>query len=246
MPVTDNTSLQRNALAKSIGKAALHALFPKDFEYYLVAFELVNETGTVDYFSFPIMPKSIRESLPELNNIKKTAGGVVALDNETFVPTSISLSGTFGRKFKILIRGAQIELLGFRFSNDSGKFGITKPGAIENVTPSFSSFAKTGYGCIKILESMKEKSRQAGYKLYFYNSILGNNYVVKFEEFTHSQDESSSNMLPQYNISLKSLAPLSAIEGRGGLVDMAKNTGIGVVQKGLNNSFTDVKKSLGF
>ena len=219
-----------------LGKAGINAAYPNDFEYYMVAFELIDSKGrSVDYFSFPVLPNNIKESQPELNNIKKTAGGIVVIDNDSFIPTEISLSGTFGRKFKFILDTNRLSFGGLSLSKDGGL----------KATNEFSSFAKTGYGAIKMVENIKRKSRSLdnfgkSHRLIFYNPVLGNNYIVKFVDFSHSQDIESSNMLPNYDISLRSIGVLGSDST---LLDLAINLGSGVVQKAINGAFSRSKRA---
>lgn len=229
-----------------LGRVGLNALFPKDFEAYLIALQLCNSKGdTVDYFSWPILPDEIRESHPELTLIRKTIGGVYVLKNTTFNPRQISLGGTFGKRFKILLNNSPVSFAGFSLSQKNGKYNISPPNFLGQKIPEFSSFAKTGYGCVKILESMKEKSKQLDengkpHILYFYNPILGNNYQVEFTNFTHMQDVNQHNMLPAYNIQLTAVAPLDSLFGYS-LKSALKNLSIGVLQKGANEIAVNLK-----
>ena len=85
----------------TLGRAALHALYPKDFEYYLVAFELRSYEGAViDFFAFPIMPSSMKVNKPSAINVKKSFGGVFSTSTEDFVPFEISINGNFGRNYR--------------------------------------------------------------------------------------------------------------------------------------------------
>ena len=58
-----NTEIRRIVdFAAQMGRSALAAAAPHDFEYYLVALELTDGSGnTIDFFSFPIMPTRIRK-----------------------------------------------------------------------------------------------------------------------------------------------------------------------------------------
>lgn len=244
------TDVELDAIQKTkeLGKIALQSLFPKDFSAALVAIELVDSNGaTVDYFSWPVLPSEIREVHNELTNVRKTIGGVYVLKNTTFNPRQISLRGTFGRKFRILLNNKQIELAGFRFSMANGKFKISTPFSLDNTIPQFSSFAKNGYGCIKVIEAIKEKSKQLdGYgrphSVYFYNPILGNNYLVEFVNFSHMQDENQHNMLPAYSIQLIAVAPLDGILSRWTNVKSAlRNLSITNLQKTANALASSVR-----
>jgi hypothetical protein len=234
---------RQRSLISTIGKAGLHALFPKDFEHYFFSLELVDSNGrTVDYFSFPILPSSFSEEHSEITNIKKSMGGVVAIKNQTFVPKQINIRGDFGKKIKILLGGKIIELFGLKFSIKNGNFGVegNPLGNLKRKHVQFSSFAKTGYGCVKIIEAMKDKSLQVDpitqkpYSLYCYNSMTGNNYQVEIKRFTHSQDKSSFNMIPSYNLSMVATATLDSLVDYSPFSSV-KNLGIGLLQRTTNN-----------
>ena len=232
-----------------IGRTALSALFPNDFEAYMLALELVNSNGdSVDYFSWPVLPKELRETHPELTKVTKTIGGVYTTKNTTFNPRQIFLKGTFGRRFKLLLNNNQVSFAGFSLSQKSGKFSITPPNFLGSKAPEFSSFAKTGYGCIKVLESMKDKSKAIDdngkpFALYFYNPILGNNYQVEINRFVHSQDENQSNMLPEYTLEMTATAPLDTLFARkeGRLESATRNLATSMLQKKANNIANSLK-----
>lgn len=233
----------------AIGRAALSALFPNDFESYMLALELVNSSGdTVDYFSWPILPDEIRETHQEITRVSKTIGGVYTLKNSTFTPRQISFRGTFGRRFKLLLNNNQVSFAGFSLSQKNGKFSITPPNLLGSKVPEFSSFAKTGYGCIKVLESMKEKSKAVdengkSYALYFYNPILGNNYQVEINTFVHSQDKDQNNMLPAYSMQMTAVAPLDTLfaRKRGRFESAVVNLSVSMLQKKANNITNSLK-----
>ena len=209
------------------GREYLNATYPDEFEYYACALELTDETGKVlDFFSFPIMPQSISETKFAPTNIKKTLGGVVVTNHTTFNPFDISLNGHFGRKFrKVLFQHEQTsggaEVSGGNATNQT----VTQEnnetianGTIDEVVIKappkkvFSSDYKTGYGCIKILESIflrahrgVDKNRKP-LRLYFYNLSLSSNYLVEPVNLQLSQSR-DQNMLWQYNLQLKAVAP---------------------------------------
>lgn len=195
------------SLLGGIGKSVLNARFPKEFELYMCALELTDQEGTtLKYFIFPVMPSSLEESQPQITNIKKSLAGVTVLSNPTFVPGDISLSGNFGRKFKILLGNNYIDLI----SSFKNKVGIGK--AIK--TQVFDVNAKSGYGCCKILEEIVVESKVVDEKgirrLIFYNPALGNNYLVKPTSLRFSMSQ-ESNMIWNYSLSLKTIASLESL-----------------------------------
>jgi hypothetical protein len=235
----------------TLGRGTLNALFPKDIEAYLLAIELVDSRGaTVDYFAWPILPDEIRETDSPLTNIRKTMTAVNVLKNPTFNPKQISLRGDFGRKFKLLIGGTQVTFAGFGASMQSGNFSMVTPGLLQNPIAQFSSIAKSGYGCVKLLEGIKEKSKgldrdNKPYVCYLYNPILGNNYQVEFTSFTQSQDKDHYNMYPSYNIQLTAVASLDTVLSRkANVLSALKNVGISSLQKVANTLASDLLKKI--
>lgn len=200
------------SFVRQSGRAILHQLFPKEFEHYFFSFELIDFAGErVDYFSFPILPSSFSEEHTELTNIKKTMGGVISIKNATFTPKQITIRGNFGKSLKLLL-GRGFEVLGFRFQGYVFKNGRFEKGKGDK---QFASFAKTGYGCVKIIEEIKDKSKalKDGQPLILicYNSMTGNNYVVDIKSFTHAQDENQFNMLPTYTLTMTAVGTLSSL-----------------------------------
>ena len=150
---TDPDKVRYKNLVDSIGKSNLHALFPNDFEDYFIALELVDSKKVTEAFvTFPVNPNSISESQPVLTNIKKTAGGIVSVGVETFVPRDIEIKGNFGRNLKIQIGNNFFigGLISFVRNNDTTEFG----------RPSFSTESKTGYGVLKSLERILDDSEK--------------------------------------------------------------------------------------
>lgn len=202
----ENVIRNRNSLITTIGKNALNVKYPKEFELYICALELVDEDfNTLRYFVFPIMPSSIEEIKPELTNIKKTLAGVTALSTPTFVPTDITLVGNFGKKFKVLLGTDYVDLVSSFVDNGVG----------NGLRELFDERIKTGYGCIKILEEIIEQSNSIGAdgrlrKLILHNPALGNSYIVKASNIRLHQNE-QTNMIWNYSLPLKSLAPLESL-----------------------------------
>lgn len=223
----------------TLGRGALNALYPNDIETYFLALELVDSRNrTVDYFAWPVLPEELRESHNEITNVRKTMTGVNVLKNSTFSPRPILIRGIFGRRFKALVGGNGIQIAGFGISFRGG-VSIT-PNFLNQTPPQFSSFIKTGYGCIKVIERIKERSKKLDndskpYSLYLYNPILGGNYQVEFapgESFIHMQDSGQHNMVPSYTLKLIATAPLEGVLGRKASIGSAlKNLSIDGLQK---------------
>lgn len=198
------------SVASSSVRAYLNALYPNEFEYYLFTLELLNSYGEVeDILIFPVMPNSISENRVSLVNVRKTNNSVISLTNTTFAPTTITISGTFGRKVRILLgKGKNEESVGsaFAFSKD---FNI-KGKEIE-----VNGEIKTGFGVTKTLENIIKKSQKnEGYTLYLYNLALSNNYLVEVMDMSFSQSM-ENNMLWNYSINFKSLAKAEDVYPNG-------------------------------
>ena len=204
----ENVVRNRNQLVKTVGKAGLNIAYPDDFELYIFAFELLASNGnTIKYFIFPVNPSNIRESSTFITKVTKTTGGVQVLRSDQFIPTDISVSGSFGRKFRVLLGSDYKDFV------QSLSFGL------DGSKPQFDARIKTGYGTCKVLESICNDSisvspESGGPKtLIFHNLALGNSYVVEVVNLTFEQSE-SSNMIWNYNLTLKSIAPLSHFQTR--------------------------------
>jgi hypothetical protein len=107
LDVTREFSLQ----AQSLGKDFLAIKHPDEFELYLVAIELLDSNSkTLEYFLFPVMPSSMDIDKNWVHSIKKTLGGMSVISSETFTSTHINVSGSFGRKFRVLVNNAYEDL----------------------------------------------------------------------------------------------------------------------------------------
>lgn len=229
-------------LLTNSGRAVANALFPNDFEYYSVALELTtSDDKTVEYLTFPVPPEAIRVVSTQITNIRKTVGGVIAMSTPTYIPIRINIKGTFGRKLRILL-GSGIDLGGLsalRFSATAGVYSKEQAqGTGKRKLGIFNPTIKTGYGVTKILQSIYDKSnalddKNQPFRCYFYNPMLGESYLIKINDLTLNQDKNASNMLWNYSLDMTTLAPLDSL-GRGGLKGLVKNTGMNIVQGGVN------------
>lgn len=184
-------------LLTTLGRGVLNSLYPDDIENYIIVLELTNSlNSTEDLFIFPINPQSIKEVHQSSVTIKRTYKSVTTIEPTTFTPTQVVLNGNFGRTFKVLVGREVTSVFGIQvnFGKKSGEF--------------FSNI-KTGYGCIRVLESIFKKSKEPDFRGYprtvnLYNLISGNNYIVKPVSFTKNQDI-SSNMIWNYTIQFEAL-----------------------------------------
>lgn len=246
---------QAISLAQEVGMQTISTLFPYDFEWYMCAFELTDsKDNTIDYLAFPIQPDSIQKTEPTRTNIKKSMAGVTVLTNDAYIPHDITIRGSFGRQFKLLLNFKTIRGNVAKFSTTDGVFSLYQT---AGKTPairfkSFNVAAKNGYGIIKILQAMVSKSvglddEGKPFKLYFYNMALGESYLVAIPPSgaQFSQDV-SKNMVWSYSITMKTLAPLEAVkeeeEGSLGkaLATTAITAGVSILAKGINDTMDAV------
>ena len=88
----------------TIGRAALNSWKPDDFDFYICSFELLDSRGSsLELFNFPVMPNTLSIDKQSLVNIKRTGDSINSQFSDSYVSKPISISGSFGRKFKILL-----------------------------------------------------------------------------------------------------------------------------------------------
>lgn len=248
---------QAISLAQQLGMQTLSSVYPYDFEWYMCALELTDSKDqTIDYLAFPIQPDSIQKSEPTRNNIKKSMAGVTVLSNDAYIPQDITIRGSFGRQFKLLLNVKEIKGKNSQYSTVNGVYSLyQKAGASAINYPSFNVAAKNGYGIIKILQAIVNKSvglddEGKPFKLYFYNMALGESYLVAIPPSgaQFSQDV-SKNMVWSYSITMKTLAPLDAVrEEQSGslrkeLSATAVAAGVSMVAQGVNDIMMEIGKS---
>ncbi len=208
-------------MAQDLGRGVLHQIYPNDFEYYMLALELVDgANNTIDYFVFPVMPSAIVKSENKRINVKKAYKSTLVLTSTAFVPQDITIRGNFGRSFKILV-GTKEALKGvaFSFSTKSGVYELAQlPNQVLQMpVHQFHSSIKTGYGAIKILQAIIHKSdgsdQQGPYRLYLYNFALGESYLVVAppKALVFEQNDAQTNMIWNYTLNLTIIAPLEQI-----------------------------------
>lgn len=244
---------QYTNLVSSIGKGALSAIFPKDFEAYIMAIELTDSlNNTIDYFAFPILPESITKSEPKRTNIKKSSSGVTVLTSNSYVPEEISIKGNFGRSFKFTLLPSLPSIAGFAFSTGSGKYDLlsTKSPAAGITPATFMVGIKSGYGAHSMLRAIINKSNGVDatgkpFRLYFYNMAMGESYIVTVppQGFVSSQNR-EKNMIWDYSLTLQTIAPLSALLASRKKGSLLKLLAFNAIQKSVNVVANDVSNQL--
>lgn len=254
--MADTNSIIRRykSTLSDLGRAALHALYPRDFEYYLVSLELteLSEEGenTIDYFVFPIAPNSINKSENNRINVKKTATSNVVINNKHFTPHDLTLKGDFGRGFKILISPNEtISFKGLRYSIKEGNYNPSDllESTVNDIKAEFNPEIKTGYGCIKILQSIVSKAMSVDkkgnpFRLYFYNPALGESYLVvpKPNGLNLQQDQNQNNMIWSYSLNFTIIADIVSSRNKTIKRSLSSLLSAGAIQKGVNEVGRDI------
>jgi len=213
-----------------IGRGALHALAPDDFEYYACTFELINSKNIIeDIFHFPVMPSGISVARQSILTVKATGQSYLSQFNDCFVGKKISINGTFGRKFRLMV------------TKEVGQVAGTNSKLFQN----FDLKVKTGYGALKLLEKIIENSQildednQPKFLL-FYNHTYNQNNIVEVTNFTVSQSL-ENNMMWNYNIEITMLGDIDTIIGG---IDSKKNLynllSMSVINKSVNKVFDNI------
>lgn len=194
------------------GRINLHSQFPNEFEYYLCALQLVDADGkTEEYLVFPVQPSNIQIITSKNKNISKTFYGNVIIENNSFNPVDINLSGNFGRKFRTInTEGGVSKQL---FPNNLNTIAQSIGGQTLQQNE-FSANQKTGYGVTKILERIFHRSSEikndVPLKLFFYCYAFNAHFLVEPMNLVTSQDE-SMNMIWKYDLKLKGVAPANEV-----------------------------------
>jgi len=189
---------------KNVGVSGVNSKYPSEFEYYLMALELVDSRGwTEEYFVFPVMPSQMSKVENNRTTIKKSASGVTVLYSDSPTPNDLTIKGNFGKGFKMISRS----------DRSQPKYGYGYNfGSFSKKTPEFDSSVKTGYGATKILQRIVNKSGNLDgngepRRLFLYNMALGESYlcVVPNGGLTLSQDY-DKNMIWEYSLNLSLIA----------------------------------------
>lgn len=241
-------ALRSQALGRTAGKWLLTQANPNEFEYYMMALELLDsDLATHSYFVFPIMPSQISYDNVPLTKVTQTAAGVSVLKQDQFNIKKLTLSGSFGRDFKVLMGTEMLNLTNALTTSTVGS-------ALHN----FSASIKTGYGCIKYMEAIFKQLQQLDSKgkphhLILYNLAFNQKFLVELESEQYQQ-QLDSNMVWNYSITLKAIGDAehylgSKIKSTSALVTQdlsakAMNAAYKKATKALATSYNKIKSSL--
>lgn len=215
--------------ATEAGKVLAHNLFPEDFEYYLIGLELVQQSGIVtDRLIFPVTPDSITINDSKVTTVKKTAAGVASYTNNSYVPLKINLSGTFGRRMRLLLGNKKTEADFKRSGKD------------------FLAGVKTGYGVTRELQRIYDKATTLDatnrpYRTHLYLYPYSTSYLVEFGELQLTQ-AMENNMFWKYNLNFTTLAPAEVGQFKE---DAVKFGLISTINKSIDATVRDVGSTLG-
>lgn len=235
----------RSILAAT-GRAALHALAPDLIEYYLCSLELLDSSGnTKGFMTFPVMPTNMSETKTQIATISKTNTGVVSVFNSTFCPVDISIQGTFGRKFRLMIGATEPPT----DVSVSSYFGDEWNGSVGRVAGQ-NVLIKTGYGLVKMLKNMCAQSWKLDDKgepciLVFTNYALNTSYIVEVLQDSYQQNI-ENNMLWFYSLEMRGVAPGSAVKGNqsANLTKFITTVAAGAIAKSIGNIVNDSERIL--
>lgn len=222
-------------LATTAVQTVLNSMWPKDFELYMVSLELTDyRDDLIDYITFPVNPDSIKKTEPYVKNIARASDAIVVNSTPMFVPQDISIHGNFGRSFKVLMRTSGFSDSFRALVTTTNKNGKSVKRLRED---EISPFYKSGYGCLKVLQSICSESalkdNGKSRRLYFHNFMLGESYLVEVLSMEENM-AMTSNMIWEYDLSLKVISPINLSKGKR----MAL-TATGMLQ----NTITDVVDS---
>jgi len=193
------------------GRTLLHAQDPDNFEYYYCSLELVDSGGTnqLAFLPFPILPDNIVESKTQIIAQNKTLGGLNLMYNSGFTPFDISLQGSFGRRLRVFF-GKETPV---DFGTVDTKYwlSLSKNNSGAGQPTNDNKFLiKTGYGLIKMLESMIKASWMdaSGEPMFliFRNYAFNSHYYVEVLNHSYSQTI-DRNVIWNYSLSLRAIAP---------------------------------------
>lgn len=213
---------------ENYGKSAVHALIPDDYEYYLCSFELYNSAKErKGFLSFVVMPDQMVENHSPVQTLVKTHGGIVTVFNPSFAPIDISISGTFGRKWRFIsdYQDPTKDKSGF-FNLNIGSFLNTNIGV------------KSGYGLTKLLEKMVKTAEGVDgngkpYFMIFNNYAFNTAYMVNITHYSFSQSY-DQNMIWRYNITMK------AVGNKPQITSSKKNLLSTVASNSIANGLTNI------
>lgn len=188
-------------LAVTEGRVALHAKNPNDFEYYALSLELVDsQFNSLKIMHFPVMPSAISIVRTSPLNIKKTGHAYFTQYTDAFQAYNLSIQGTFGRKFRLLIHKEES----------------------DKRLKDYDLNVKTGYGATKLLEDMILQSQEVAESntrssvnhkfLILYNLTFNQQFIIEVMDFQFNQSL-ENNAMWNYSLNIRALGDVRNLQG---------------------------------
>lgn len=222
----------------STTNSILNSLYPREFELYMLSLELTTfDDSPIDYLTFPVNPDSMTKIEPKVKEIDRSYGAVVVTKTDFFVPQDLVIRGNFGKSFKFLNRQ----------DSAAGIVNMFK-GMVPKLEGEMSRYWKSGYGCLKVLQSIVQDSDKMDNgrprRLYLHNFMLGESYLVEVLNF-QIDNNVQRNMIWEYELRLKILSPINVLQLsnseriKSSLSNQVQNLG-NSVSKGIKNILSGV------
>jgi hypothetical protein len=201
-------------MQNTLGKMAMTALYPDEFDYYMTALELVSARNgkTLLNFVFPINPQSNSISKDYARSTIQTAGGVTVLSSSVFTPKVITIQGNFGRHLQVVFENSAVDLINL-WRDKSKSIGQRAFSSLKT----FDNAVKSGMGCIQLLKAIIEEAQitdgEGQRLLYYYDLSSNSKYIVSPLSFQENMDL-TNNMIWSYTLTMEAVAPLTALQSR--------------------------------
>lgn len=173
--------------------------------YYVLHIELENKVTKeiVDFLDFPIMPQQIELTNEFMTTVTKTQGSTVVISNNSYMPTIMTISGTFGNKNVVDVYRKIPESETLKISTTRDFYyrdSEATSGKSENELG-----IMTGYAILKYFDALLEKHRLSDlYNLNIFNLTFDQQFtcVALKKDFNMTVDK---NGLWFYSVTFQSV-----------------------------------------
>ena len=225
-----------NNVFSNAQRLLLNTAFPDTFEYYMLAFEVIDSDNVpVERFTFPVLPSTIRQSETTIKNIEKTFGGVTTNFSTSFVPYPINLSGNFGRKLRFTAGLDTPQMAKYTYTDPS------KASAPSIVRKSLSPNPRitTGFGYTQKLKAVFRYGKAVDkkgnpYRIVFYNMAANEVVFVEMDSLVTEMSE-DKNMIWVYNMQMTAVAGVPKIRLKEKFGNTTGDGGAGQTSEAINN-----------
>ena len=173
--------------------------------YYVLHIELENKVTKeiVDFLDFPIMPQQIELTSEFMTTVTKTQGSTVVVSNNSYMPTIMTISGTFGNKNVVDVY-KRIPITEMEKMITVNDLSYTDFDATTGQTNSLGG-QMTGYTVLKYFDALLEKHRISDlYNLNIFNLTFDQQFtcVALKKDFNMAVDK---NGLWFYSVTFQSV-----------------------------------------